>query len=156
MRVQYLESPTYYQMCDRRGIACADGLQEKRVHRDWWNEYTDEFDYGGGFLRTYYDDIVDLAIQACADQLGVQSEHDRLWEEDDTWYDPHDPYSHQWDAKLCPNSTGSRRIDRYATDLAEQLLEELAIEGAPEFSRTELNKVVALEEQLEEYERASN
>ena len=86
LRDKYLKEPTYYCWHEPCGLAEVGELAAKRVHRNWWDEYYPDIDYGGMDAKTYYDEIADYAIQVCADQLGVKSEHDRLLEEDDTWY----------------------------------------------------------------------
>jgi hypothetical protein len=140
LRDEYLEAPTYYCWYEPCGLAEVGELAAKRVHRNWWDEYYSDIDYGGMHAKTYYDEIADYAIQVSADQFGVKSEHDRLLEEKDTWYDPCDKLSYRWDESLASNSAGSDEIDDCAYEVVDRLVEEFAVDGAPEFSAVVVDK----------------
>ncbi len=146
LREEYLEAPTYFQQVDSSGLAHAEALDNKYLHRDWWREYYPETDFGGGSVNLYVDEIDDFVTELCAEQLGVQSKHEKLLEEDDTLYDYDDPSSYAWDESVAPNSTGSREVDDYAADLTDELVEEFRIEDAPEFTWERLDALVAQEE----------
>ena len=144
-----MREPTYYEWKELCGLAQIGELETKRIHRNWWDEYYPEIDYGGESLKDYGDEICDFVTEMCAEQIGVRSEHKRLLEEDDTWYDYEDPASYVWDESLGPNSTGHSDVDDYADDLTGSLIEAFAIEGAPEFTREALDSYVKTEEMEE-------
>jgi hypothetical protein len=155
VRERYLGAPTYYSEVDSHGVAAGMALQKKYIHRNWWDEFYDEIDYGGQWLKTYYDDVSDFVTQVCAEQAGLKTEHERLMEEDDNWYDLSDPMSYRHDPSLGPDSTGCKVVDEYADALSEELVEKFALEG-PEYNRTLLEKYVAEEGQKKERALASD
>ena len=150
LRDEYLKAPTYLEGRKRRGVVQIDMLDNKYLHRNWWEEFYPELFFGGDWLRTYYDEVLDYVTELCAEQLGVRSEHRILLEEDDTWYDYSDPAAYRWDRSLAPNSTENETIDDYADGLTDELLEDFAIEGAPDFTVEALELYAASENDCQE------